>query len=204
TTNREFFTRLATEVTRLIAGHGPEGRVFRVDLALRPGGRDGDIVMSAGAAAAYYRNWAESWERQALIKARPAAGDLELGRRFVEAIEPTVYSPRPDPYLALEIGAMKDRIDARLSAEGRAETDIKLGRGGIREIEFAVQALQLKHGGADPWLRQGNTLLALHRLADKAYIGYEEYASLTRAYTFLRDLEHRLQLGHDRQTATLP
>ena len=203
-TSREFFTRLATDVTRMIAGRDPEGQAFRVDLGLRPGGRDGALVISLGAAIAYYRNWAEAWERQALIKARPSAGDLDLGRRFVEGVEPLVYASSPDPYLALEIGSMKDRIDAQLSSEGRAETDVKLGRGGIRELEFAVQALQLQHGGRDAWLRHGNTLLALHRLADKGYLAYEEYAALARAYTFLRDLEHRLQLGQDRQTSTLP
>ncbi|OLC55558.1 MAG: hypothetical protein AUH92_01865 [Acidobacteria bacterium 13_1_40CM_4_69_4] len=204
TSNKEFFTRLATEVTRLIAGPGPEGQVFRVDLGLRPGGGDGDITLSSPAAVAYYRNWAEGWERQALVKARPAAGDLEMGRRFVESVEPLVYAPRPDPYLILEIGAMKDRIDAQLSSEGRSATDIKLGRGGLRELEFGVQALQLQHGGKDPWLREGNTLLALHRLADKGFIGYEEYSDLSGAYVFLRELEHRLQLGQNRQTATLP
>ncbi|HKN48097.1 MAG TPA: hypothetical protein VJ144_09010, partial [Candidatus Polarisedimenticolia bacterium] len=203
-TNREFFTRLAREVTHLIAGRGPEGQVFRVDLGLRPGGRDGDLITSINAAVAYYRNWAEGWERQALIKARPTAGDLELGRRFIALVEPLIFATRPDPYLTLEIGAMKDRIDAQISSEGRAETDIKLGRGGIREVEFAVQALQLQHGGRDPWLRQSNTLMALHRLADKGYLPYTEYASLSRAYVFLRNLEHRLELGQDRQTSTLP
>jgi glutamate-ammonia-ligase adenylyltransferase len=202
--NKEFFTRLATGVTRLIAGGGPEGQVFRVDLGLRPGGGDGEIAISLAAAVAYYRNWAEAWERQALIKARPASGDLLLGRRFVESVEPLVYATAPDPYVILEMSAMKDRIDARLSTEGRSESDIKLGRGGIRELEFGVQALQLQHGGRDPWLRQGNTLLALHRLADKGFVSYEEYAGLSRAYVFLRDLEHRLQLGQNRQTASLP
>ncbi len=202
--NRAFFTRLAGEVTGLIAGQDPEGQVFRVDLGLRPGGRDGDLVISLSAAAAYYGTWAAPWERQALIKARPAAGDLTLGHRFLIRVENLVYLPDPDPYLALEIGAMKDRIDAKLSEEGRADVDIKLGRGGIREIEFATQTLQLLHGGRDPWLREANTLLALHRLADKGYLAYEEYAGLARAYVFLRHLEHRLQLGEDRQTASLP
>ena len=202
--NREFFARLAADITRLIAGPGPEGQVFRVDLGLRPGGSDGDITIALAAAVAYYANWAEAWERQALIKARPVAGDLARGRQFVESVEPLVYPAQADPYVILEIGQMKDRIDAQLSAEGRSSTDIKLGRGGIRELEFAVQALQLLHGGRDPWLRQGNTLLALHRLADKGFVGYEEYAALSNAYVFLRNLEHRLQLGQNRQTATLP
>jgi glutamate-ammonia-ligase adenylyltransferase len=204
TANKDLFTRLATEVTHLIAGSGPEGQVFRVDLGLRPGGRDGDLVMTASAVTAYYRNWAEAWERQALIKARPVAGDLALGRRFVQEIEPLIYRRDPDPYLVLEIGAMKDRIDTQLSSQGRSGTDIKLGWGGIRELEFAVQALQLQHGGRDPWLRQGNTLLALHRLAERGLLGYSSYAALSQAYVFLRDLEHRLQLGRNRQTSTLP
>ncbi len=202
--NKEYFARLATEVTRLISGTGPDGRVFRVDLNLRPGGRDGELVLSLPATVAYYRNWAEPWERQALIKARPAAGDLELGGALITAVEPLVYELHPDPYRALEIAAMKDRIDAQLGAQGRTESDIKLGRGGIRELEFAVQALQLQRGGADPWLRQGNTLLALHRLADKGLVGFADYAALSQAYVFLRDLEHRLQLGFDVQTSALP
>lgn len=203
-TNREFFTRLATEVTRMIGGVGPEDRVFRVDLDLRPGGRDGDLVKSVGATVAYYRNLAEPWERQALIKARPVAGDLRLGRLFCRVVEPLVYEEKPDPYLTVEIGAMKDRIDAQLSTKGRSERDIKLGHGGIRELEFATQALQLQRAGNDPWLRQGNTLLALHRLAERGLLGYAEYAALGESYIFLRDLEHRLQLGQDRQTAILP
>lgn len=202
--NREFFARLAAGATALIAGRGPAGQVFRVDLGLRPGGKDGDLVVSLGSAVAYYRTWAEPWERQALIKARPAAGSIELGRRFLELVRPLVFAERTDPYLPLEIAAMKDRIDAQLARTGRSESDIKLGRGGIREIEFAVQALQLLHGGSDPWLQQGNTLLALHRLADKGFLGAGEHAAIAAAYVFLRHLEHRLQLGQDRQTAVLP
>ena len=202
--NKEFFSRLAAGATALIAGRGPEGQVFRIDLGLRPGGKDGDLVVSLGSAVAYYRTWAEPWERQALIKARPAAGSLELGKRLLDQVRPLVFAERADPYLPLEIAAMKDRIDAQLAHAGRAESDIKLGRGGIRELEFAVQALQLLHGGTDPWLQQGNTLLALHRLADKGFVGESEHAAIAAAYIFLRNLEHRLQLGQDRQTAVLP
>jgi [glutamine synthetase] adenylyltransferase / [glutamine synthetase]-adenylyl-L-tyrosine phosphorylase len=202
--NREFFTRLAADVTRLIGGTGSEGEIFRIDLNLRPGGRDGDLVISESAAVAYYRGWAEPWERQALIKVRPVGGSAALGRRFAEAVEPLVYSPTPDPYLAVEMVAMKDRIDGRLSEQGHSERDVKLGRGGIRELEFGVQALQLQRGGADRWLRQGNTLLALHRLADRGLVGFAEYAALAEAYVFLRDVEHRLQLWQNRQTALLP
>jgi glutamate-ammonia-ligase adenylyltransferase len=202
--NREYFTRLATEVTRTIGGGGADGGIFRIDLNLRPGGRDGDLVISEAAAIAYYRGWSESWERQALIKARPVAGAPALGRRFVDTVEPLVYRVNPDPYLAVEMVAMKDRIDGRLSEQGYSERDVKLGRGGIRELEFAVQALQMQRGGADAWLRQGNTLLALHRLADRGLVGFAEYAALAEAYVFLRDVEHRLQLLENRQTALLP
>ena len=202
--NREYFTRLATEVTRLVGGGGADGGVFRIDLNLRPGGRDGDLVISEAAAVAYYRGWSESWERQALIKARPVAGDPAIGRRFIAAVEALVYPASPDPYLAVEIVAMKDRIDGRLSEQGHSERDVKLGRGGIRELEFAVQTLQLQRGGGDRWLRQGNTLLALHRLADRGLVGFAEYAALAEAYVFLRDVEHRLQLWQNRQTALLP
>jgi len=202
--NKEFFTRLSTDVTRLIAGSGPEGHVFRVDLDLRPGGKDGEITLPVAAAVAYYGTWAEGWERQALIKARPAAGDMALGRRFIALVEALVYRPQPDPNLIVDMVRMKDDIDARLSSEGRSDRDIKLGRGGIRELEFGAQALQLLHGGRDPWLRQSNTLLTLHRLADKGLVEYGEYAPLTKAYIFLRDLEHRLQLGQNRRTSTLP
>ncbi|MGH9797140.1 MAG: hypothetical protein ACRD5D_03175, partial [Candidatus Polarisedimenticolia bacterium] len=203
-TNREFFTHLGAEVTRLIGGQGPEGQVFRVDLGLRPGGKDGELVVSVRAAIAYYRSWAEPWERQALIKARPAAGDAAMGKRFVDETRPLVYPAEPDPYLTLEIAAMKDRIDGMLRVSGRTTSDIKLGRGGIRELEFAVQALQLQHGGRDPWVRQPNTLLALHRLADKGYLTTAEYAGLLQACVFLRHVEHRLQLGSTRRTALLP
>jgi [glutamine synthetase] adenylyltransferase / [glutamine synthetase]-adenylyl-L-tyrosine phosphorylase len=202
--NKEFFARLAADVTRLIGGAGSEGQVFRVDLGLRPGGKDGEPVSSLRSATAYYRSWAEPWERQALLKARAVAGDLDLGRRFLHALEPLVYPAAADPFLAMDIGAMKDRIDAHLSATGRSETDIKLGRGGIRELEFSIQALQLRYGGRDPWLRHSNSLLALHRLAEKGYVVYADYAALSQAYVFLRNLEHRLQLGQNRQTATLP
>jgi len=202
--NREFYTRLAADVTRIIGGAGSDVEIFRIDLNLRPGGRDGDLVISEAAAVAYYRGWAEPWERQALIKARPVAGSAALGRRFVEAVEPLVYSAAPDPYLSVEMVAMKDRIDGRLREQGHSDRDVKLGRGGIRELEFGVQALQLQRGGGDRWLRQGNTLLALHRLADRGLVGFAEYAALAEAYVFLRDVEHRLQLLNNRQTALLP
>jgi len=203
-TNREFFTRLAEELTQQIGGISTEGQVFRVDLGLRPGGKDGELVHSFRAALAYYRTWAKTWERQALIKARHSAGDPELGRAFLEAVQETIYANEAAPFQALEIKEMKDRIDAELSRSGASEAHVKLGRGGLRELEFAVQALQLTRGGGDPWLREGNTLRALHRLADRGLVSFGEHASLSRAYLFLRTVEHRLQLERNRQVNAIP
>src|SRR5438093_10147805 len=203
-TNREFFTRLAEELTQQIGGISTEGQVFRVDLGLRPGGKDGELIHSLRAALAYYRTWAKTWEKQALIKARHSAGDPVLGRAFLGAVQETIYPNETAPFHALEIKEMKDRIDAELSRSGANEVDVKLGRGGLRELEFAVQALQLTRGGRDPWVREGNTLRALHRLADRGLVSFSEHASLSRAYRFLRTVEHRLQLERNRQVNALP
>jgi glutamate-ammonia-ligase adenylyltransferase len=202
--NREFFTRLGEGINGRISGISPEGQVFRVDLDLRPGGRDGELVHSRRALLAYYRSWARTWERQALIKARHSAGDQELGEGVLGELQPKIYPPSGASLAALEIKEMKDRIDDQLSRAGRTDLDVKLGAGGLREMEFAVQALQLTHGARNPWLHEGNTLRALHRLADKDIVSYSEHSSLSRAYDYLRKVEHRLQLERNRQTDLLP
>ncbi len=203
-TNKEFFTRAAENLTRGLAHIGPEGQVFRVDCRLRPGGRDGDLVIPLQAALAYYGTWARPWERQALIKARVCAGDAELGRQFIQEVEAIVYPVSPDPGLSDGIRGMKDRIDADLASRPEGRSHIKLGRGGIREIEFIVQAMQLLHGAAEPWIREAGTLLAMHRLADKGYLSVSEYGTLSAAYVFLRELEHRIQLPRNLQRSMLP
>ena len=202
--NKEFFVHLGEGIHHRISGISDEGQVFRVDLGLRPGGKDGEIVHSRRSFLAYYRTWARNWERQALIKARYSAGDRELGEGVLGELRPGLFPAGGAPLAALEIKEMKDRIDEDLSRAGRAERDIKLGPGGIREMEFAVQALQISHGAREPWLREGNTLRALHRLADKGFVPYGEHFALSRAYGYLRRVEHRLQMERNRQTCVLP
>ena len=202
--NREFFTRVAQAMTQRIAGISPEGQVFRVDLGLRPGGKDGELVHSRRSLVAYYRTWARTWERQALLKVRASAGDPAFGEALVQDLAACVHAAGAAALVALEIKEMKDRIDEELSRLGRSDRDLKLGRGGIRELEFAVQGLQMAHGVALPWIHEANTLRALHRLADKDLVTYGEHALLDRAYVFLRQTEHRVQLERNRQTALLP
>jgi [glutamine synthetase] adenylyltransferase / [glutamine synthetase]-adenylyl-L-tyrosine phosphorylase len=202
--NKEFFTGVAERLARGLGHIGAEGQVFRVDCRLRPGGRDGDLVVPLEAAVAYYRTWARPWERQALIKARHCAGDAALAARFLSEVEPIIYPEEADPVVADSVRSMKDRIDAELARRGIAPFHLKLGRGGIREIEFTAQALQLVHGGKEPWLREPNTLLALHRLTDKGLLSLSEYGALTAAYVFLREAEHRLQLHRNLQRSVMP
>lgn len=202
--NKEFFTLAAEDLARGLGQIAGEGQLFRVDCRLRPGGRDGDLTNPTQAAEVYYRTWARAWERQALIKARPCGGDLELGARFLTALEPVIYPTVPDPATIESVREMKDRIDASLTRRGETVGNIKLGTGGIREIEFTVQALQMLHGGREPWIRESNTLLAMHRLADKGYLSVAEYGALSIAYTCLREVEHRLQIHRNLQRSTLP
>lgn len=203
--NKEFFHKLACQLTALLSAFTPEGQSYRVDLRLRPDGRLGEIVLSFEAALNYYRQRARDWELQMLIKARPAAGDRELGARLLKAVEPLIYSSTLDFSVVEAALATRERISEKL-AQRRAPggLDIKLARGGIRDIEFLVQCLQRLHGGREPWVRQGGTLLALFRLRDKGLLSPREYSRLASAYQFLRHLEHRLQLTDDRQTHTLP
>jgi len=200
----QFFSRLAEEVTRALAEVTADGFCFRVDLRLRPGGREGPITTSLAAALAYYEAWAETWERAAWLKARPVAGDRALGGTLLEELVPFVYRRYLDFATIEELKALKRQVDASLRAPEAAERDVKLGRGGIRELEFVVQAHQLVHGGKDARLRQRSTLAALDALAAGGYMGRDLAQALAAAYRFLRDVEHKLQIVHDRQTQLLP
>jgi len=201
-TNKEFFTKLAERITRWVSGIGPEGAVYRVDLRLRPRGRDGDLVTTLREAVTYYRTEARHWERQALIRARAAAGSEALVREFLARVGDVLYRPEPLAEILDEIRASKERLDQeRASTNG---LDIKLGRGGIREIEFIVQALQLYYGGRDPWVRHPQILIGVGRLADKGWVTDSERAQLAEAYVFLRTLEHRLQMEHGVRTHVVP
>jgi glutamate-ammonia-ligase adenylyltransferase len=202
--NQEFFRKLGESLVKGLSQASPDGHVYRVDLRLRPEGRTGAIAASLRMCEMYYEAWGQTWERQALIKARPVAGDLAFGDSLLRLLTPFVYRQSLD-YAALdEIRAMKERINLAVAQDRRARRNVKLGYGGIREIEFLVQGLQLLQGGRNPWVREANTLRALHRLAGQGLLADSDYELLVRAYTFLRQLEHRLQIQHDRQTHTLP
>src|SRR4030095_9718207 len=169
----------------------------------RPHGRDGALACSLDEAARYYRRTAQAWELQALIRSRASAGSTSLFSRFASAVRPQVFRSDVSVKEALaSVRLAKLKIDRQ--TERRAGFNVKLGHGGIREIEFIAQALQLAHGGKDEWLRVPHTLVSLGRLADRGFISEQERTELSDAYTFLRSLEHRLQMEHGLQTHVLP
>jgi glutamate-ammonia-ligase adenylyltransferase len=201
--NREYFVKLSETIARLVGQSGGEGAAYRVDLRLRPHGRDGALACSLQEAVRYYMQTAQDWERQALIRSRAAVGSAELFSRFKAAVTPAIF--RPDVSVAGALASVrlaKQKIDRKV--EKKSGFNVKLGRGGIREIEFIAQALQLAHGGLDDWLRVPHTLVSLGRLADRGFITQTERSDLSDAYYFLRCLEHRLQMEHGLQTHTVP
>lgn len=201
--NREYFVKLSETIARLVGQSGGEGAAYRVDLRLRPHGRDGALACSLQEAVRYYLNTAQDWERQALIRSRAAVGSAELFARFKAAVTPSVFRPDVSVSAALaSVRLAKQKIDREV--EKKSGYNVKLGRGGIREIEFIAQALQLAHGGRDDWLRVPHTLVSLGRLADRGFITQPERSDLSDAYYFLRYLEHRLQMDHGLQTHTVP
>ncbi len=205
--NKEFYKKVANQYTDLLSTYTAEGLCYRVDLRLRPDGSLGEVCMSLDGVRKYYQTRARDWELQMLIKARVAAGDRETGRALLDSVEPLIYSTTLD-FSAIEaVSVTRERISEKLNQRRgpkAAAFDIKLARGGIRDIEFLVQCLQRLHGGRVPWVRHGGTLLALARLNDKDLLSAAEYSRLVSAYRFLRNLEHRLQFEDDRQTHTLP
>jgi glutamate-ammonia-ligase adenylyltransferase len=204
--NGAFFARVCRDLVARIEEVTEEGYAFRVDLRLRPEGRSGAVAMSLDAYATYHRDRAELWERQALLKARICAGDADVAARFTDWAVATVYRPGIDERVVPAIRQMKRAIDRTLrgrDAEGSAR-NVKLGRGGIREIEFIVQAVQLLYGGDDSWLRERNSLKALFRLTERGYLAPDLGRRLSHALVHLRTVEHRLQIVHEFQTHTLP
>ncbi|MEE2035598.1 [protein-PII] uridylyltransferase family protein, partial [Rhodococcus chondri] len=173
------------------------------DAALRPEGKRGELVRTREAHVEYYNRWAKTWEFQALLKARPMAGDLDLGRRYIEALSPMVWTASEREDFVPEVQAMRRRVEELVPSDLR-ERELKLGRGGLRDVEFAVQLLQLVHGRVDEALRVPNTVDALCALADGGYVGRDDAANLRASYEFLRLLEHRLQLQRLKRTHTLP
>lgn len=199
TSNHEFYCRVGETLSRFLSLNTESGFAYRVDLRLRPEGQRGALALSLRGYETYYESWGRAWERAMLIRARPIAGDRETGDEFMELIRPFVYRKYLDFSAIDEIKSLKTRIDARFK-----KGDIKRGYGGIREIEFFTQALQLIYGGRETRLRERNTLKTLHTLMQKSLIGQEDYAALTDNYRFLRTVEHRLQQLNDVQTHTLP
>jgi glutamate-ammonia-ligase adenylyltransferase len=208
-TNREFFIRLAERTTETLSKPTSEGQVFRIDLRLRPEGRGGDLAVSLPRAIQYYSEVAQDWELQAMIKARHTAGDASLTREFLRAIEPAVYKPD------LNFAAVKTALQSRERMDQRSRTvalrepllrgiNVKLDRGGIRDIEFLVQCLQRVYGGEEAWLRSRGTLFALQKLHDKEHISGRDFHTLTKAYEYFRSVEHRLQLRNGQQVHQLP
>ena len=200
----ERFQKLGRRVTTVLSEHTDEGYLYRVDLRLRPMGKRGNVVYSLAQCAQYYESWGETFERFALIKARPVAGDLELGRRFVEMVQPFVYRKYLDHAAIEELARYKARADRGYARHAATDRNVKLGRGGIREIELFTQVFQLIYGGRHPELQDANTLSALEKVHQRGFVDQEVVVDLNRAYEFLRTVEHRLQVVEEGQTHTLP
>ena len=203
-TNREYFVKLAERLLRLVGEPTGEGASYRIDARLRPHGREGALACSVAEAVNYYQQRAADWELQTLIRARSAAGSMKPFSRFVGSVEDNVF--RPNISVAQALGSVreaKQKIDIQHERSEKG-FNVKLGRGGIREIEFIAQALELAFGGDDPWLRTAHTLVTLGRLAERNLISEREHSQLSDAYHFLRALEHRLQMEHGLQTHSVP
>lgn len=199
----EFYCKLAELLTKAIASNTEEGFVFRVDLRLRPEGQNGPIVNSVRNAEGYYESWGETWERSAMLKARPVAGDIAIGESFLKGIEPFVYRKYLDFSTIEDIKEMKLKIDRDLALRP-GMWDVKLGSGGIREIEFLVQATQLIHAGKDRSIRERNTIKSLEKLNRNGLLSDEDHETMKSAYRFLRTVEHRIQIENEMQTHLLP
>ncbi|MGD9636655.1 MAG: hypothetical protein AB7G28_26150 [Pirellulales bacterium] len=203
-TNEEFFERLSKELIRLLTEATDLGATYRVDMRLRPEGSRGPLAWSFENTLQYYDTKGRTWERQAYVKARPIAGDRELGSDLLERLEPWIYRR----YLSLTdisgIKSLKRRIERRAESEGADLRNVKTGRGGIRDVEFVIQFLQLLNGGSLPEIRTGNTLDAIARLEQAGCLTHQERTILEDNYSFLRKLEHRLQIMFDLQTHLLP
>ncbi|WP_031508516.1 bifunctional [glutamine synthetase] adenylyltransferase/[glutamine synthetase]-adenylyl-L-tyrosine phosphorylase [Streptomyces megasporus] len=196
-------TRLASRMMRICSDNTAEGTIWSVDANLRPEGRNGPLVRTLASHLAYYQRWAKTWEFQALLKARPIAGDAELGREYRDAVAPLVWQAAERENFVTDVQQMRRRVVANIPAS-QVDRELKLGPGGLRDVEFAVQLLQLVHGRSDTTLRSPTTLTALDDLAVGGYVGRQDAASLGEAYRFLRTLEHRIQLHRLRRTHLMP
>jgi len=200
----QYFVKLGEMIIKALNEITGDGFVFRVDMNLRPEGQYGDLACSVISAEIYYESWGRTWERSAMLKARPVAGDVLLGDSFLDRIMPFKFRKYLDFGAIEEIREMKKKIDAAIARDDQTLTNLKLGTGGIREIEFFVQALQLINGGRNRNIRDRNTLTALKELCVEGLVAAEDLKMLEEAYRFLRLVEHRLQIFQERQTHTIP
>ncbi|MFE0629030.1 bifunctional [glutamine synthetase] adenylyltransferase/[glutamine synthetase]-adenylyl-L-tyrosine phosphorylase [Streptomyces sp. NPDC058864] len=196
-------TRLASRMMRICSDTTVEGSIWQVDANLRPEGRRGPLVRTLSSHLAYYKRWAKTWEFQALLKARPVAGDPALGQEYVEALSPMVWQAAERDHFVQDVQEMRRRVVENIPV-AHVDRELKLGPGGLRDVEFAVQLLQLVHGRTDPSLRSGTTLTALSQLAAGGYVGRADAAALDTSYRFLRTMEHRIQLHKLRRTHLVP
>jgi len=203
-TNAEYFQKLGERLVKALSEITADGNVFRVDMRLRPFGNDGPLATSIESTLDYYMRYGQTWERQALIKARVCAGDMELGARFLERARPFAYPRYFDDDMLEDVRNTKAQMEAQVARRGQTHHEVKLGRGGIRDIEFTVQMLQMLNGGRIEELRTTNTLEALRLLGETARIKPFEAQTLASNYVFLRQVEHRLQIEGSRQVHCLP
>ncbi len=201
---KEYYDRLGRDLIRLLGESTADGQAFRIDLRLRPEGESGDLAISYRSAELYYEAWGQTWERAAMIKARPVAGDLALGEHFLDRLKPFIFRRYLDFGALDAIREMKQKIDHKMAMAEDYYRNVKLGYGGIREIEFFVQSQQLVHGGKNPDVRHRETLVTLQALCTAGLLKQEIGQFLAEAYRFLRTLEHRLQLKHDQQLHSIP
>jgi glutamate-ammonia-ligase adenylyltransferase len=202
--NHQFFNRLAEAFIAEVSRMTPEGALYRIDLRLRPEGNMGPLSRALTSYENYYAQWGQTWERMMLIKARGVAGDTTLAAEFLEMVQPFRYPRSINESLMHEVAAMKGRIEREVLRPDELERNVKLGRGGIREIEFVAQAQQALHAGQQPFLQGAQTLPVLAKLVDYELLSGEDSARLAAAYVFLRDVEHRLQMEDNLQTHTIP
>ena len=203
-TAAEYFRRLSLKITAALNDFTAEGYVYRVDLRLRPEGKAGYIAYPLDGFERYYQSRLGNWERLALIKALPVAGNRALGARFLEMVRPFIYERPFDAQTIDDIRSMKRKMDEQVSLRQQSDRNVKLGTGGIREIELIAQSMQVRQGGQLPQLRERNTLKALNALLNESLISPQECATLAEAYIFLRDVENKLQMVNDAQTHSLP
>jgi glutamate-ammonia-ligase adenylyltransferase len=196
-------TQLASAMMQICSDNTREGTIWPVDANLRPEGKSGPLVRTIASHQGYYERWAKTWEFQALLKARPVAGDMELGQEYTEVISPLVWTAAERDGFVDEVQSMRRRVLEHIPSNHR-ERQLKLGSGGLRDVEFAVQLLQMVHGRTDEAIREPATLSALARLTERGYVGRDDGRSLHEAYSFLRTLEHRIQLHRLRRTHVVP